>query len=73
MKTFYIYGIISLICAWNEKCFRQVVEKIKTHILRSVTFFRKLCRLWDNVEKYGRARQPMDGYNTAHALEMLDK
>jgi len=27
------------------------VEKIKTHILCSVTFFRKSCRLWDNVEK----------------------
>jgi len=28
------------------------VEKIKTHILRSVIFFfRKSCRLWDNVEK----------------------
>jgi hypothetical protein len=29
----------------------NVVEKIKTHILYSITFFfRKLCRLWDNVE-----------------------
>ena len=28
----------------------KVVEKIKTHILFSVTFFRKSCRLWDNVE-----------------------
>jgi hypothetical protein len=24
------------------------------------TFFRKLCRLWDNVEKYGTARQATD-------------
>jgi hypothetical protein len=32
----------------------KIVQKIKTHILCSVTFFffRKLCRLWDNVEKY---------------------
>jgi len=30
----------------------KVVEKIKTHILCSVTFFRNFCRLWDNVEKY---------------------
>jgi len=29
----------------------KVVEKIKTHILFSVTIFRKSCRLWDNVEK----------------------
>ena len=33
------------------------VEKIKTHILFSVTYIRKSCRLWDNVEKtwYSRA------------------
>jgi len=30
----------------------RVVEKIKTHISRSITFFRKICRLWDNVAKY---------------------
>jgi hypothetical protein len=29
----------------------KVVEKIKTHILCSTTFFRKSHRLWDNVEK----------------------
>ena len=29
------------------------VEKIKTHIICSVTFSRKLCGLRDNVEKYG--------------------
>ena len=38
----------------------KVVEKIKTHILCSITFFRKSCRLWDNVEKYGTARQATD-------------
>jgi hypothetical protein len=27
----------------------KVVEKIKQHILCSVTLFRKSCRLWDNV------------------------
>ena len=31
----------------------KVVEKIKTHVLCSVTFFpRKSCRLWDNANKY---------------------
>jgi len=35
----------------------KFVEKAKTHILCSVTFFRKSCRLWDNVEKCGRAGQ----------------
>jgi len=27
----------------------NIVEKIKTHILPSITFCRKSCRLWDNV------------------------
>jgi hypothetical protein len=39
----------------------KVVEKIKTHILCSITFFLKSCRLGDNVEKYGTARQATDG------------
>ena len=38
----------------------KVVEKIKTHILCSVTVFRKSCRLWDNLGKYSRARQTTD-------------
>jgi hypothetical protein len=36
------------------------VEKIKTHILCSITFSRKSCRLWDNVEKSCRAGQATD-------------
>jgi len=28
----------------------KIVQKIQTHILCSETFFRKSCRLWDNVE-----------------------
>ena len=49
----------------------KVVEKIKTHILCLVTFFRKSCRLWVNVEKYCRAGQATDG-NMAHAHCMPD-
>ena len=49
----------------------KLVEKIKTHILRSVTFFWKLYCLWDNVEKYCRAGQATDD-NMAHAHCMLD-
>jgi hypothetical protein len=30
----------------------EFAEKIKTHILCSVTCFRKSCRVWDNVERY---------------------
>jgi hypothetical protein len=33
---------------------RKVAGKIKTHILCSVTFFRKAYRIWENVEKCGR-------------------
>jgi len=32
-------------------------DKIKPHILCSTTFFRKSCRLRNNVEKYSTARQ----------------
>ena len=39
----------------------KVVEKIKTHLLRSITFLRKSCRLWDKVEKYCTAGQATDG------------
>jgi len=41
-------------------------EKIQTHILCSVTFFRKLCLLWDKVEKYCRTVQATDN-DVAHA------
>jgi hypothetical protein len=39
----------------------SVVEKIIPHFLCLVVFFSpKSCRLWDNVEKYGTARQTKD-------------
>jgi hypothetical protein len=49
----------------------KVVEKIKTHILCSVSLLRKSCRLWDNVEKYCGAEQATDD-NMARAPCMLD-
>ena len=49
----------------------KAVQKIKTHILGSVTFFRKSWRLWQNVEKYCRAEQATDD-NMAHAHCMVD-
>ena len=39
----------------------KFVEKIKTHILRSVTFFRKSSNLWDKVGRYGRDGQATNG------------
>jgi len=49
----------------------KVVEKIKTHILCSVTFLRQCCRLWDNVEKWCKAGQATED-NMAHAHCMLN-
>ena len=50
----------------------NVVEKMKTYILCSITFFfRKSRRLWDNVEKYGEARDDAD--DMAPARGILDK
>jgi len=36
----------------------NVVEKIIKHTLCSVTFYRKPCRLWENVEKYVQPARP---------------
>jgi len=49
----------------------KIVEEIKTHILCSVTFFKKILPLKDNVEKYSTAGQATDD-NMANAHCMLD-
>jgi len=36
----YICDHMSLTSSYNEKCFRQIVGKVKTYISRSVTFFK---------------------------------
>jgi len=46
---------------------------MKTHISFSISFSRKSCRLWDNVEKYAKNRPGHRWNNTAHAHCMLDK
>ena len=57
MKTIiHLWYLAQLFLEW-EMLQTNVLEKIKTHILCSITSFRKPCSLWDNVEKYGRARQ----------------
>jgi hypothetical protein len=58
-KRFHIYDNISLNCSQNEKFLDKIVEKIETHILWSVTFSRKSCRLLENVEKFGAGRPQM--------------
>ena len=44
----------------------KFVEKIKTHILCSVTFFGKSCRFWDNVDKYGGAWRAINDVTIWH-------
>jgi hypothetical protein len=56
MKIMYTEDNISLKSTQIEKCFRQNLQTKSRHIICSVTFSR-IYRLWDNVEKYGRARQ----------------
>ena len=51
-------------------CWTKSVEKIKTHVLFSVTF-PKILALYESVEKYCRAAQTTDD-DMAHAHCMLD-
>jgi len=62
-RLIYISYHILLISSYNKKCCRiKVVEKIKTQIFYSATFFflRKSCSLWDNVENYCGTGQTTD-------------
>jgi len=47
------------------------VKNRNTFYFEKSFFFRKSCRLWDNTEKYGTARQATDG-DTAKAVGVLD-
>jgi hypothetical protein len=49
----------------------KVTEKIKAHILCSVTFFRKSCHLLDNEGKCCGAKEAAD--NMTHACCVMDK
>jgi len=52
---------------------KKIGDKIKTHILCTVTFPPESCRLWDNVEKMWYSQTEYRWwYNTAHALGMLE-
>jgi hypothetical protein len=57
MKTFsHLWQYLAWFFLECEMFQIKVVKKIKTHNLCSVTFFQKSRHLWDNVEKYGGAR-----------------
>jgi hypothetical protein len=67
----HLWSYLAEFCLEWEVFQTKVVQKIKTHVFCSVTVFWKSCRLRDNSEKCGRARQATD-YNTAHAHFVLD-
>jgi len=53
LRPMHIYDRISLSSSYNEKCFTQVVQKIKTHISCSIFFFLNLAVyeiMWKNIE-----------------------
>jgi hypothetical protein len=49
-----VFVLISRWIVFRMRNVSNFVEKIKTHILRAITYSEKSCRLWDNVEKYNR-------------------
>ena len=58
MKTnIHLWSYLALFFLEWEMFQAKVAEKIKPHFMFN-NFFRKSCRLWDNVKKYCRARQP---------------
>ena len=71
-RIYFLLHLVHIFLVW-EMFQKKVVEKIKKHILCSVTlfFFRKSCRLWEKVEKYCRTGQVTDD-NMAYAHCMLD-
>ena len=61
MSTFiYLLSYLAHLFLRWEMYQTKVVEKFETSILRSTTIYRKSCRVWDNLEKYGTAGQATD-------------
>ena len=57
MNTFsYLWQYLAEFFLEREMRHTKFIQKIRIHVLCSVTFFRKTWLLWDNVEKYGGAR-----------------
>jgi hypothetical protein len=67
MKTdVHLWSYLAEFFLERQMFLTKSVEKIKTNILYPIIFPRKSCRLWDNVEKYGTARQAADGNITLY-------
>jgi hypothetical protein len=58
MKT-YLHLLYLSEFPWNEKWFKQSWRQYKKNIMFN-NFFSKILPFWDNVEKYGKARQVTD-------------
>ena len=73
MKTnIHVWSYLAEFFLEWEMFLTNLVKKIETHILYSISFLLKLYRLWDNVEKIFTAGQTTDN-STAHAHCVLDK
>jgi hypothetical protein len=71
-NVFTVMTVDRLIILRMRNIWNKIVEKIKTHILYSVTFFQNLCSLWDTVKKCSGAREATDD-NVVLAHFMLNK
>ena len=67
-KDFWSY-LAQFFLEWET--FQTNVEKINTHILYSITFFRKSCLLWDNVEKQVNHKRRSASLEIHHSLTSL--
>ena len=62
-KGYFIWRLytFTVISCWKLRRMGNIsyrnFRKNKTHFVFNNFFFRKTCRLWDNVEKYGRTRK----------------
>jgi hypothetical protein len=56
----YVYNSNWPNSALSGRFFRQKLHRKSKHILYPVNFFWKFFHLWDNVEKYGGAKQATD-------------
>ena len=66
-RPMYICDNMLLNLSNNEKCFKQKLWRISKHILCSITPPpKKILHVWDNVERYCRARQATDGNIMRH-------
>jgi hypothetical protein len=65
--------LVQFFLEWKMFQKKKVLEKIKTHILCSITFFfRKSCRLCNDVKKKYCIAWQTTNDNTAHAQCMVD-